>query len=219
MAELLECRTAGLEVRLLPEFLERHCGKIAVDYARPSDLVFGGGFRSTPIADLVRSVISFSFAAAATLVLLAPAIALALLARLVGAGPFCSRELRSGANGAPFSLCVAAPTPAGRLLVRMGLGRLPSLWNMLSGELWLVGPRALPPGEHQRLLRRRPFGELRPRVRPGWVGWADLAPGRDADPLRDFDYDLYYIRRRSLGFDARVLWRAAGNFLSGGEPR
>ena len=151
--------------------------------------------------------------------LFAPAVVAALLVRLVGAGPFCVRELRSGANGAPFSLCVAAPTPAGRLLVRMGLGRLPALWNVLSGELWLVGPRPLPPVEHQRLLRRRPFGELRPCVRPGWVGWADLAPGRAADPLRDFDYDLYYIRRRSLRFDARVLWRAAGNFLSGGEPR
>ena len=105
----------------------------------------------------------------------APALVAGIVARLLGAGPFCARELRNGENLTPFALCVAAPTPAGRLLTRLGLGRLPSLWNLVSGELWVVGPRALPPLENQRLLRRRPFGELRLRVRPGWVGWAEFS--------------------------------------------
>ena len=215
MAELLACRTSGLEVRLLPEFLETHCGKIAVDYARPSDLVFGGGFRRTPVADFVRSLVSFGCAAAA-LALLAPlAILGAVLSRLFGAGPLVARDLRVGAGGRAFAMCVPAPSPAGRLLVRAGGSRLPSLWNVLSGELWLVGPRALPPTDYERLVRRRPFAELREAVRPGWIGWADLAPGSDGEPLRDFDYDLYYVRRRSLWFDARVVWHAAGQALSG----
>lgn len=214
MGELLACRTAGLEVRLLPEFLELHCGKIAVDYARPSDLVFGGGFRRAPLADLVRNVISFAFGVAALAVLAPFAIVTAVLARLVGAGPLVARELRIGAGGAVFALCVPASSPAGRLLVRTGGSRLPSLWNLLSGELWLIGPRALEPEAHERLVRRRPFAELREAVRPGWIGWAELAPGSDGEPLRDFDYDLFYVRRRSLLFDARVAWRAAANALS-----
>jgi lipopolysaccharide/colanic/teichoic acid biosynthesis glycosyltransferase len=219
MAELLACRTAGLEVRLLPDFLETHCGKIAVDYARPSDLVFGGGFHRTPVADFVRSLISFGFAAAALTVLAPLSIAAVVVSRLLGAGPLLARELRVGERGGVFALCVPAPSPAGRLLVRVGGSRLPSLWNLLSGELWLVGPRALAPTEYERLVRRRPFAELREAVRPGWIGWADLAPGSDGEPLHDFDYDLHYVRRRSLWFDARVVWRAAGTALSGsGSP-
>jgi lipopolysaccharide/colanic/teichoic acid biosynthesis glycosyltransferase len=103
-------------------------------------------------------------------------------------------------------------TPAGRLLRRWSIDELPQLWNVLRGEMSLVGPRPLPVryepryAEHQR---------HRHDVRPGMTGWAQVR-GRNATNWRDrFALDLWYVEHASLGLDLRILLQSVVMVVSG----
>jgi lipopolysaccharide/colanic/teichoic acid biosynthesis glycosyltransferase len=219
-ADLLECRVRGLQVALACEASERLLGKVAVDCLRPSDLIFGAGFRPQRLADAARRVASCALAAVALAALWPLGALFAFIAWVCRAGPLLAREQRTGLEGCTFALWVPSTNRAGRLLGTLGLGRLPGLWNVLCGQLALVGPRPLPPDAVQQLAHRIPFFDLRQRVRPGLCSWADVADplrpeGAPPDPGQSFGYDLFYIRHRSLAMDAAVLLGALGRAIAG----
>jgi lipopolysaccharide/colanic/teichoic acid biosynthesis glycosyltransferase len=103
-------------------------------------------------------------------------------------------------------------TPAGRLLRRWSLDELPQLWNVLRGEMSLVGPRPLPPEYSGRYSPRQ---RSRHGVKPGLTGWAQ-AMGRNAINWQErFELDLWYVEHASLGLDLRILARSFRVVLSG----
>ena len=112
--------------------------------------------------------------------------------------------------------------PLGRFLRRYRLDELPQLWNVLKGEMSLVGPRP-----EQRVLaeayaREIPFYPLRHTVRPGLTGWAQVhqgyAEGKE-ETLVKLSYDLYYIKHLSFFLDLRILLRTVFVVLSGFRAR
>jgi lipopolysaccharide/colanic/teichoic acid biosynthesis glycosyltransferase len=109
-------------------------------------------------------------------------------------------------------------TPLGRFLRRYRLDELPQLWNVLKGEMALVGPRP-----EQRVLAETyaseiPLYALRHTVRPGLTGWAQVhqgyAEGKE-ETLVKLSYDLYYVRHLSFFLDLRILLRTIWVVLSG----
>ena len=153
-----------------------------------------------------------------------PLLALAALGVRVAMGsPVVFRQERAGLGGRPFTILKLRTmrtgqgtdeerlTPFGRFLRKTSLDELPQLFNVLRGEMSLVGPRPLPTAYlplYSAEQRRRH------EVRPGITGWAQVN-GRNAISWeRKFELDVEYVDRRSLLFDLRILLMTVGAVLS-----
>jgi exopolysaccharide biosynthesis polyprenyl glycosylphosphotransferase len=171
------------------------------------------------------------------LVLLSPLLLfVAALVRLSGKGPVLYRQERVGLDGEPFQMLkfrtmradaeaegarFAQPadpraTGVGGLLRRTSLDELPQLFNVLKGEMSLVGPRPERPVFIERFRRHIPRYQLRHMVKAGMTGWAQIHGLRGNTSIeKRVEYDLYYIEHWSLLLDLRILARTlAFGFLS-----
>ncbi len=109
-------------------------------------------------------------------------------------------------------------TEAGRLMRRLRLDELPQVWNIIRGDMSLVGPRPERPEFIDELLEAVPFWDRRHLVKPGITGWAQVNRGYTADSegsLEKLSYDLWYIRHRSLTVDLTICVRTLGAVLHG----
>ena len=138
----------------------------------------------------------------------------ALSVRVFLGSPILFRDVRAGWHGDPFRLVkfrtmregpgddAARLTRFGRFLRATSLDEIPELWNVLKGEMSLVGPRPLP---LRYLARYTGEQARRHEVRPGLTGWAQVN-GRNALAWHDkFFFDIEYVECRSLAFDACIL--------------
>jgi lipopolysaccharide/colanic/teichoic acid biosynthesis glycosyltransferase len=163
-------------------------------------------------------------------VLTAPLLAVgAALAASQNGGPWLFRQLRPGLGGRLFTLyklqtmtLTRDPAtgellpdaqrlpPLGRWLRATSLDELPQLWNIVRGDMSLVGPRPLLP---QYLPLYSPRQARRHLVSPGLTGWAQVN-GRNAIAWEEkFELDNWYVDHESLRLDLRILWRTAGRVL------
>ena len=141
--------------------------------------------------------------------------------------PVLFRQQRSGRYGRPFEVLkfrtlllgahdvgnpLSRVTKAGRVLRRWGLDELPQLWNVLRGEMSLVGPRPTLP---EQTARYGPFERRRLDVRPGLTGWAQIH-GRNALSWPErIRLDVWYVEHASLRLDLYILLRTPGTLLRG----
>ena len=164
----------------------------------------------------------------------APLVAvLALAVRLESPGDPIYRQVRVGKDGAPFEIyklrtmvsgaefqgagiALAAGdsriTRVGAFLRRTSLDELPNLWNVLRGEMAIVGPR---PTVESQVRQYTPRQRGRLAVRPGLTGWAQVN-GRTSLPWPErIELDLWYVEHRSLLLDLRILARTVSMVLTG----
>jgi len=146
---------------------------------------------------------------------------LAILVRTNMGPPVLFRQVRPGMDGAPFQMVKfrtmkdavdssGTPLPDGERLTRFGkllratsLDELPELWNVVKGEMSLVGPRPL---LVEYLPLYNPRQARRHEVRPGITGWAQVN-GRNALSWEErLEMDVWYVENRSFGLDIRILW-------------
>ncbi|MDI6026593.1 sugar transferase [Corticibacterium sp. UT-5YL-CI-8] len=122
---------------------------------------------------------------------------------------FKCRKLRSMHVGTPsrptHEVGVASITTVGRYLRGSKIDELPQLWNVLKGEMSLVGPRPCLPEQDLLVHLRREQGAL--SVRPGITGLAQVQNVDMSDPERLAAIDAQYVRDRSFGLDLRILWK------------
>jgi exopolysaccharide biosynthesis polyprenyl glycosylphosphotransferase len=107
-------------------------------------------------------------------------------------------------------------TRLGRFMRKVRIDELPQLYNILRGDMSLIGPRPERPEHVARLTEKIPFYRTRNVIRPGLTGWAQVRyeyGSTDEDAMIKLQYDLYYIRHQSLVLDLNILIRTVGRVL------
>jgi len=229
--EFLDCRLAGIEVVELPTFLERETGKVRLDVTSPSWFIFGEGFRTSPVQQGLERAFDL-LASLGLLTVASPFVVLTALAIKLEDGfraPVLYRQRRVGRHGTIFevlkfrSMRVDAEKPGearwatsndpratrvGAIIRKTRIDELPQLFNVLRGDMSFVGPRPERPEFVEKLEQVIPYYRERHSVKPGITGWAQLCypyGASDKDALEKLQYDLYYVKNRSLLFDLAIL--------------
>lgn len=165
---------------------------------------------------MLKRIFDVTFAIAA-LVLLSPVlVVIAALVFLFLGRPVMFRQRRPGLHGVPFSLIkfrtmrngpgsdAERLTPFGRALRATSLDELPELWNVVTGDMSLVGPRPL---LMEYLTLYTPEQARRHEVRPGITGWAQIHGRNSLNWQEKFAMDIWYVDNQSFWLDIRVLGR------------
>ena len=231
MEKLLEMKLDGVTFDHLASVYEEYMGKIAVENLRPSWLIFSEGFRKSRIFGAAKRVLDLVVAGIGFAVTLPLMALIALAIKLTSPGPVLYHQRRVGRLGRVFTVhkfrtmqvdaeAATGPvwaakdgdvrvTPIGRRLRRARLDELPQFWNVLRGEMSLVGPRPERPEFVEALKRDIPYYGQRHVVRPGVTGWAQVRYTYGAsteDALQKLQYDLYYIKNASIALDLFIIF-------------
>jgi len=230
VAELLDLRFAGHIIEEAAATYENVCGRVCLKELRPSQLIYSGELGPRRASMFYQSVINLIAATLGVIVATPIMLLTALAVRLSSAGPVLYRQVRVGMNGIPFTLykfrsmradaeaqtgAVWASkddprvTPVGRVLRKLRIDEIPQLFNVLKGEMSIVGPRPERPEFVQALSEKIPYYRQRHCVRPGITGWAQVNYKYGdtlEDTIRKLEYDLYYIKNMSLSLDSYIIF-------------
>ncbi|MEY3201481.1 MAG: hypothetical protein RIR70_1031 [Pseudomonadota bacterium] len=237
--ELLAARAAGVRVIDSARFFEREHGQVRLSALHPSFLIYGEGFRMSAARVVGKRV--FDVIAALVLGLAtAPLMLLTALAIVIDSkGPVFYAQERVGQGGRLFRVIkfrsmrtdaerdgtprwAARQDPritrVGRFIRRFRIDELPQLWNVLVGQMSLIGPRPERAFFVESLSREIPFYTLRHTIKPGLTGWAQVRY-HYGDSLEDaaqkHQYDLYYLKHGSLVLDVAILWATVRVVMKG----
>lgn len=239
LRELLDCKMRGVKVFDLSSFYERARGQVRIDSLRASWLIYGEGFRQ----GVMRTVVKRFFDLLASSVLLVLALPVMLLTAIAivleDRGPVFYRQIRVGQNGRQFKVTKFRSmrtdaekdgkpkwasanddrtTRIGRLIRKLRIDELPQLFNVLIGDMSLVGPRPERPYFVDQLTAEIPFYAVRHCVKPGVTGWAQVRYQYGAsidDAVQKLQYDLYYVKNHTLLLDLVVLAETVRVVLTG----
>ena len=229
----------GIAITPMPILYERMMRRVPVEGVSNNWAVvlpFGqdGGFNFYTLAKLVIDITA-SLLLVPVFLLLLPGVA--LLIKLDSPGSVFYWQTRVGLNGKPFRIVkfrtmkqdAEAATGAvfarhndsritrlGRILRRVRIDELPQIYNVLKGDMSLIGPRPERPEHIARLEKRIPFYHARHIVKPGLTGWAQVRyqyGASDEEAVVKLQYDLYYIRHQSVSLDINIFVRTIGKVL------
>ena len=224
-----------VEVKVVPGLLQHITLRAAVEDLDGVPIV---NLSATPLrgfAGAVKRCMDVLAALACIVIFLPLFPPVALVIRLTSRGPILYRQERMGLDGQSFellkfrSMVVDAErstgpvwtkesdprvTSVGRVLRKFSLDELPQFFNVLRGDLSMVGPRPERPFFVKEFRKRIPRYMLRHRVRAGMTGWAQVNGWRGSTSLEHrIQYDLYYIENWSLTLDLKILWLTITNGL------
>ena len=239
VAELLDCRLAGIDITEVIGFLERETGRVRIDVLHPSWLIFSDGFRR----HLLRRVTGRTFDLLAGVLLLSLVwwlMLLTVIAIKFEDGPSASvlyRQRRVGLLGRTFdvlkfrSMHMDAEsdgraqwatkndqrvTWVGSLIRKVRIDELPQVLNVLRGNMSFVGPRPERPEFVEQLADTIPYYRERHWVKPGITGWAQICypyGASEKDSVEKLQYDLYYVKNQTLMFDVMILLQTVETVL------
>ena len=238
---IMDCYEQGISIIPMPLLYEQVTGRVPIEHVGqrywmsmlPIEAV--SIFNPYPLikraVDLALSIVGLAFFG-----LLLPLIALAM--KLDSPGPIFFRQRRIGKSGRLFWLYKLRSmipdaerdtgprwasdddpriTRVGRLLRKTRLDEVPQLYNVLRGEMSIIGPRPERPEFVEELSQTIPFYRTRHVVKPGITGWAQVRyhyGASEEDALIKLQYDLYYIRHRSIALDVLIILRTVGKMLA-----
>lgn len=227
--ELMECKLRGIAITNALEFYERELKKVKLDMVHPSWIVFSEGFKASKsrvfAKRLLDLIISLSL-----LVIMFPFIILTALAVFLETGrPILYSQRRVGLLGKEFRIYKFRSmrqdaekdgkarwasandnriTRVGAFIRNTRLDELPQIYNVIKGEMSIVGPRPERPEFVSELKEKIPFYDTRHYVKPGLMGWAQLKYPYGAsveDAKGKLEYDLYYSKNHSLVMDFLIM--------------
>ena len=237
--QLVDLRFAGVQIEDAAATYDTIFHRVSVRELRPSQLVFSIDLGPRPAMVAVQTAYSTLLALVGAVITLPIMLAVALAVRLTSKGPILYRQTRSGKFGIPFTLykfrsmrvdaeAHSGPvwaskgdprvTPVGRWLRKLRLDELPQLFNVVRGDMSLVGPRPERPEFVKVLQEQVPFYRQRLCVKPGITGWAQINH-KYGDTMEDvivkLEYDLYYIKNLAPSLDAYIIFHTAKTVLLG----
>jgi exopolysaccharide biosynthesis polyprenyl glycosylphosphotransferase len=223
-----QCEDTQLEFKVIPDLLDIMSTRTEVNSIDGLPLVGLRRSRLKGANALLKRAIDIVVSAIALLILAIPLLIVALLIKITSPhGPVLFKQERIGSNRRPFLVykfrtmipdaeaktgpTIALPgdprtTSFGRFMRKASIDELPQLWNVLKGEMSLVGPRPQPTFFDERYSGEIPRYLERQQARPGLTGWAEVNDLRGAAPIGDRTlYDAYYIENWSLALDIKIV--------------
>ncbi|MCB1997788.1 MAG: TIGR03013 family PEP-CTERM/XrtA system glycosyltransferase [Rhodoferax sp.] len=243
LRELLDCKLVGVKVHDINTHFEKTLGQIRLGFANAGWMIFGDGFDQGFGRSAVKRV--FDILTALLLIVLSAPIMLvaAIVIKLDSRGPVFYRQERLGQDGKPFmvtkfrSMRTDAEkdgkprwatvhddrvTRVGNFIRKTRIDELPQLFNVLKGEMSMVGPRPERAYFVEQLTQQIPFFAVRHSVKPGVTGWAQVRYQYGAtveDSIEKLQYDLYYVKNHSLFLDLMILFETVAVVLTGKGAR
>jgi sugar transferase (PEP-CTERM system associated) len=237
MDKLLEMKLEGVRFEHLASVYEKYTGKIAVENLRPSWLIFSDGFRKGRFQQTAKRATDILGSTVGLVLGLPLLIMVALAVKLTSRGSILYTQQRVGQHGRVFLVAKFRSmredaekqtgavwarknddrvTSIGGFLRRTRLDELPQLWNVLKGDMSIVGPRPERPEFVASLTKQIRFYGQRHTVRPGLTGWAQVSYTYGAsveDAMEKLQYDLFYIKNMSLALDLFVVAKTVKTVL------
>lgn len=218
--QLIAVRRKGIPIEEGSRVYELLCRRVCSAEFLPAQFIFDRTLVHRP-GSLALQAIYINLLGLAGIVLLMPVLILiALLVKIFVGGTVLDPVPCVGYRGIPFDLQRFRVKRAlrgenrfvvnrfGRFLRKSRLETLPLLFNLMRGEMALVGPRPTPTAVAEEMAERIPFYEHRYSLKPGLTGWSQInadSPNEPPDALVDLEYDLYYLKNISLSLDAYIL--------------
>jgi exopolysaccharide biosynthesis polyprenyl glycosylphosphotransferase len=230
---ILDAQEAGVDVVPMQTVYEELLGRVPVHHLQSDWLIrsFVDEARVSGFFELAKRMVDILIAIIGLVIciLLAPFAALLIL--LDSGFPILYKQVRSGKGNKPYCIYKfrtmiqsaekdgkaraaeendSRVTRAGVFLRRTHIDELPQFWNVLVGEMSVVGPRAERPELIAKYLKEVPFYRARLLVKPGITGWAQVNYGYSAttaETIVKLEYDLYYIKHRGMLTDMLILFR------------
>ena len=229
--ELLDLKLAGVEIIDLLEFLERETGKVRVDLVRPSWFIFSRGFRISRLRRCSQRCLDLAISSILLLFAWPLMLIVALCIKLEDGvnAPVLYRQQRVGLASRCFAvLKFRSMTPdaeadgkavwaqkhdqrvtrVGSVIRKYRLDELPQVFNVLAGQMSIVGPRPERPEFVESLSETIPYYKERHAVKPGVTGWAQLRyayGASEGDAIEKLQYDLYYIKNQNFLLDLMII--------------
>lgn len=232
---ILDAQEQGVDVTRMPTMYEELLGRVPIHHLESDWILrsFVDEARVSVFYELVKRLIDVIGALVGLLIFFVtfPFIALAVVLdsgfpvffaqeRLgKGGRPYIMykyRSMRPDADDKPTGEHDDRVTRVGAFLRKSHLDELPQFWNILRGEMSLVGPRSERPNWVEYYQRQIPFYRARLLVKPGLTGWAQVNYGyvsTDEETAIKLEYDLYYIKHRNLWMDIVILLRTVGQVI------
>jgi len=238
LSQFLDCKLAGVPSSDAESFCERELGKVDISLLQPSWMLFSDGFKYSRRRILAKRIFDLALATVFLLLFWPLMLLTAIAIRLESRGAVIYSQMRVGLNGVPFriykfrSMCLDAEkdgavwamkndarvTRVGAFIRNTRLDELPQLYNVLIGQMSFVGPRPERPEFVDSLIQKIPFYDMRHKVKPGLMGWAQLKYPYGAsteDAINKLQYDLYYTKNHSFFMDMLIMIQTVEIILLG----
>ncbi len=237
--ELLDLKFSGVQVVDAAALYETVFGRVLASDMSPSELVFAAELGPRMGSVIFRSIYSWGLGVVGILIASPLMVLVAVAVRFSSPGPVFYRQTRMGRNGSLFTLykfrsmyqdaeartgAVWATkddprvTPVGRWLRKARLDELPQLFNVIKGDMCVVGPRPERPEFVHMLESKIPYYRQRLCVKPGVTGWAQINH-KYGDTIEDtitkLEYDLYYIKNMATSLDVYIIFHTIKTVLLG----
>jgi exopolysaccharide biosynthesis polyprenyl glycosylphosphotransferase len=228
--ELLDIRFGGIMIEDAADTYEVALRRVCSRKIQPSQLIFSSGLGPRKYAISLQKLYSLLIGISGLIVLSPFMLLTALVVKLTSPGPMLYRQKRVGLNGKPFmvykfrSMYVNAEartgavwaskddpriTPVGKWLRKLRLDELPQMWNVVKGDMSVVGPRPERPEFVDLLNQQIPYYRQRLAVKPGITGWAQINHkygDTQLDAMIKLEYDLYYIKHLAPALDFYIIF-------------
>jgi exopolysaccharide biosynthesis polyprenyl glycosylphosphotransferase len=240
VSALMQIRIRGTRIYSINDFYERYLSCLPVFHMDQNWLAMAHGFDliHNPFGLRFKRYVDILIALVGGVIAVPLATTVALAVLLTSGSPVLYGQTRTGENGRPFRVYkfrtmrndaeTAGPqyatnndprlTPIGQMLRKFRLDEMPQLWNVLRGDMSLIGPRPERPEFVADLQREIPYYNLSHLIRPGITGWAQVMYGYGdsaEDASTKLQYDLFYIKNYSLMLDISILVRSIKIVLFG----
>ena len=218
----------GVDVHVVPDLLQFIALRARLENLDGVPIISLNDVPLRGFNSVLKRAIDFAISGSALVGLGIPFLTIMALIRYTSKGPIFYKQERMGLDGKAFdvykfrSMYQGAEdetgpiwardndprcTPVGRWLRRLDLDELPQLWNVLRGDMSIVGPRPERPYFVAQFKHRIPQYMLRHKVKAGITGWAQVNGWRGNTSLeKRIEYDLYYIENWSVGLDIKIMW-------------
>ncbi len=234
--DLLRCKMKGIIIEHGTSFYKRVAGKILVQRISPSWIIFSDGFTLSRFQYRMKRLMDLLLSSFLLVVSLPVILITSLGIKLESKGPVFYMQERIGEDNKSFqvikfrSMHIDAEkdgavwakenddrvTKIGAIIRNIRVDEIPQLWNVLKGDMSLVGPRPERQVFIEELAKKIPFYSIHHELKPGLTGWAQVYypyGASEDDALKKLEYDLYYMKNLSIALDLLVVFKTIKTVL------